>query len=176
MGDVGQILYLKQKRQTHLTFLPPRPRAKASHRDVCWVHCSTPAHTSCAIGKFADDAIVVRLMSGDESAYWDEGLNRSVWRQPHNLILNAAKTGEINLDLRKHRAGSNRGSNPRPTCCEAIVPTSGSQWSISGERWKKPSTGIPHPTPHQFRESVEMNSRIFLNPAWHGLDDDASTK
>ena len=56
-------------------------------------HDCTPTHPTSTIIQFADDTIVIGLISGvDESAYRDEVQKLTVWCSDNNLSLNTTKT------------------------------------------------------------------------------------
>jgi len=58
--------------------------------------------TSNTTVKFADDTVVVGLISGNnEKAYLEEVANLSLWRQDNSLILNVSKTKELTVDFRR---------------------------------------------------------------------------
>jgi len=54
------------------------------------------------IVKFADDTVVVDLISSnDEKAYPEEVANLSLWCQDKSLMLNVSKTKELVVDFRR---------------------------------------------------------------------------
>jgi len=56
--------------------------------------------SSNTIVKFADDTVVVGLISGnDEKAYLEEVPNLSLWCQDNSLMLNVPKAKELIVDL-----------------------------------------------------------------------------
>ncbi len=60
------------------------------------------SHSSTSIIKFADDTVVLGLISNnDETAYLDEVEKLTSWCQDNCLSLNASKTKELIVDLRK---------------------------------------------------------------------------
>jgi hypothetical protein len=62
-------------------------------------------HDSNTIIKFADDTIVVGLITANiETAYRKEVRELSVWCQDNDLSLNGSKTKELIVDYRKRRA------------------------------------------------------------------------
>jgi hypothetical protein len=66
-------------------------------------HCSSK-HNPNTIIKFADDTIVVGLITdNDETSYRDEVRNLTMWCKDNNLSLNVIKTNEIIVDYRKRR-------------------------------------------------------------------------
>ena len=70
-----------------------------------FTHNCVAKHDSNNIIKFADDKTVVGLITdNDETAYWEEARDLSVWCQDNNLSLNVSKTKELNVDYRKRRA------------------------------------------------------------------------
>jgi hypothetical protein len=67
-----------------------------------FTHYSVAIHTSNSIIKFADDTIVVGLITNnDETAYREEVRVLGVWCQENNLSLNVTKIKEIIVDFKK---------------------------------------------------------------------------
>ena len=61
-------------------------------------------HNSNTIIKFADDTIVVGLITNiDETVYREEVRDLAVWCQDNNLSLNMINTKEMIVDYRKWR-------------------------------------------------------------------------
>lgn len=85
-------------------------------RTVCWAPFSFPSTHDCkpsyktnTIIKFADKTIIVgRITKNKESAYRAEVKNLESWSQNNNLILNATKTKEMILDLRRLKPSTHR--------------------------------------------------------------------
>jgi hypothetical protein len=66
-----------------------------------FTHDYVARNDSNTIIKFADDTTVVGLITGDdETAYWEEVSDLSVWCQDKNLYLNISKTKELIVDNR----------------------------------------------------------------------------
>ncbi len=60
------------------------------------------SHSSTSIIKFADDTVVLGLISNnDETAYLDEVERLTSWYQDNCLSLNVSKTKELIVDFRK---------------------------------------------------------------------------
>ncbi len=60
------------------------------------------SHSSTSIVKFADDTVVLGLISNnDETAYLDEVERLTSWCQDNCLSLNVSKTKELIVDFRK---------------------------------------------------------------------------
>ncbi len=60
------------------------------------------SHSSTSIVKFADDTVVLGLVSNnDEAAYLDEVERLTSWCQDNCLSLNVSKTKELIVDFRK---------------------------------------------------------------------------
>lgn len=69
-----------------------------------YTHDCSAAHQSNAIVKFADDTVVVGLISSNnETAYLDEVELLSSWCKDNNLDLNVTKTKEVVVDFRRER-------------------------------------------------------------------------
>ena len=69
-----------------------------------FTHDCTARYDSNTIIKFADDTIVVGLITdNDETAYREEVRDLAVWCQDNNLSLNVSKTKELVVDYRKRR-------------------------------------------------------------------------
>ncbi|KAK3567074.1 hypothetical protein QTP86_009773 [Hemibagrus guttatus] len=67
-------------------------------------HDCTPTHHSNTIVKFADDIMMVGLISGgDKSTYRDEVEWLTVWCRGNNLLHNTSKTKELAIDYRKKK-------------------------------------------------------------------------
>ncbi|KAK7944412.1 hypothetical protein WMY93_000140 [Mugilogobius chulae] len=59
----------------------------------------TATKTSNAIVKFADDTVVIGLISNNnEAAYFEEVALLSTWCKENNLVINVSKTKEIVVD------------------------------------------------------------------------------
>ena len=70
-----------------------------------FTHDCVAAHDSNTIIKFADDTMVVGLITdNDEIAYKEEVRDLAVWCQDNNLSLNVSKTKELVVDYKKRRA------------------------------------------------------------------------
>ena len=64
-----------------------------------FTHDRVAVHDSNTIIKFADDMMVVGLITdNDETAYREEVRDLGVWCQDNNLSLNVSKTKELNVD------------------------------------------------------------------------------
>ncbi len=62
------------------------------------------SHSSTSIVKFADDTVVLGLISNnDETAYLDEVERLTLWCQDNCLSLNVSKTKELIVDFRKRQ-------------------------------------------------------------------------
>ncbi len=67
-----------------------------------YTHDCVSSHRSTSIIKFADDTVVLGLISNnDETAYLDEVERLTSWCQDNCLSLNASKTKELIVDFRK---------------------------------------------------------------------------
>ncbi len=65
---------------------------------------SVSSHSSTSIIKFADDTVVLGLISNnDETAYLDEVERLTSWCQDNCLSLNVSKTKELIVDFRKRQ-------------------------------------------------------------------------
>ncbi len=62
------------------------------------------SHSFNSIVKFADDTVVLGLISNnDETAYLDEVERLTSWHQDNCLSLNVSKTKELIVDFRKRQ-------------------------------------------------------------------------
>jgi hypothetical protein len=69
-----------------------------------FTHDCMARHDSNTIIKFADDIIVVSLITNnDETAYREEVRDLTVWCKDNNVSLNVIKTKEMIVDYRKRR-------------------------------------------------------------------------
>ncbi len=67
-----------------------------------YTHDCVSSHRSTSIFKFADDTVVLGLISNnDETAYLDEVERLTSWCQDNGLSLNVSKTKELIVDFRK---------------------------------------------------------------------------
>ncbi len=67
-----------------------------------YTHDCVSSHSSTSIVKFADDTVVLGLISNnDETAYLDEVERLTSWCQDNCLSLNVSKTKELIVDFRK---------------------------------------------------------------------------
>ncbi len=67
-----------------------------------YTHDCVSSHSSTSIIKFADDTVVLGLISNnDETAYLDEVEKLTSWCQDNCLSLNVSKTKELIVDFRK---------------------------------------------------------------------------
>ena len=67
-----------------------------------YIHDCVATHPSTIIGKFADDTVVVGLISkNDETAYREEVEHLTSWCTENNLLLNVTKTKEMVMDFRQ---------------------------------------------------------------------------
>ena len=71
---------------------------------LLFTHDCMARHDSNTIIKFADDDIMVGLITNnDETAYREEVRDLALWYQDNNLSLNVIKTKELIVDCRKRR-------------------------------------------------------------------------
>ncbi len=69
-----------------------------------YTHNCVSSHSSPSIVKFADDTVVLGLISNnDEAAYLDEVERLTSWCQDNCLSLNVSKTKELIVDFRKRQ-------------------------------------------------------------------------
>ncbi len=69
-----------------------------------YTHDCVSSHSSTSIVKFADDTVVLGLISNnDETAYLDEVERLASWCQDNCLSLNVSKTKELIVDFRKRQ-------------------------------------------------------------------------
>ncbi len=69
-----------------------------------YTHDCVSSHNSTSIIKFADDTVVLGLISNnDETAYLDEVEKLTSWCQDNCLSLNVSKTKELIVDFRKRQ-------------------------------------------------------------------------
>ncbi len=69
-----------------------------------YTHDCVSSHSSTSIIKFADDTVVLGLISNnDEAAYLDEVERLTSWCQDNCLSLNVSKTKELIVDFRKRQ-------------------------------------------------------------------------
>ncbi len=69
-----------------------------------YTHDCVSSHSSTSIVKFADDTVVLGLISNnDETAYLDEVERLTSWCQDNCLSLNVSKTKELIVDFRKRQ-------------------------------------------------------------------------
>ncbi len=72
-----------------------------------YTHDCVSSHSSTTIIKFADDTVVLGLISNnDETAYLDEVEELTSWCQDNCLSLNVSKTKELIVDFRKKTAAA----------------------------------------------------------------------
>ncbi|KAK3543145.1 hypothetical protein QTP70_011947 [Hemibagrus guttatus] len=65
-----------------------------------YMHDCVATNNSTTIIKFADDTVVIRLISdNNETAYLEEIRNLENWCQRNNLLLNVSKTKELIVDF-----------------------------------------------------------------------------
>lgn len=89
-------------------------------------HCN-PAHKSNMIIMFADDNVVVGLISrGDKNAYRVEVLMLRGWCSESNVIMSTKKTSELIIDFRKHN------TNPVPLLHQRWTGGEGPILQVSG--------------------------------------------
>ncbi len=70
-----------------------------------YTHDCVSSHSSTSIIKFADDTVVLGLISNnDETAYLDEVERLTSWCQDNRLSYNMSKTKELIVDFRKTAA------------------------------------------------------------------------
>ncbi len=69
-----------------------------------YTHDCVSSHSSTSIVKFADDTVVLGLISNnDETAYLDEVEKLTSWCEDNCLSLNASKSKELIVDFRKRQ-------------------------------------------------------------------------
>ncbi len=69
-----------------------------------YTHDCVSSHSSTSIVKFADDTVVLGLISNnDETTYLDEVEKLTSWCQDNCLSLNVSKTKELIVDFRKRQ-------------------------------------------------------------------------
>ena len=69
-----------------------------------YTHDCVATHPTTIIGKFADDTVVVGLISNNnETAYREEVENLTSWCKENNLLLNVTKTKEMIMDFRRSK-------------------------------------------------------------------------
>ncbi len=69
-----------------------------------YTHDCVSSHSSTSIVKFADDTVVLSLISNnDETTYLDELERLTSWCQDYCLSLNVSKTKELIVDFRKRQ-------------------------------------------------------------------------
>ncbi len=69
-----------------------------------YTHDPVSCHSSTSIVKFADDHVVLGLISNnDETAYLDEAERLTSWCQDNCLFLNMSKTKELIVDFKKRQ-------------------------------------------------------------------------
>ncbi len=69
-----------------------------------YTHNCVPSHSSTSIVKFADDTVVLGLISNnDKTAYLDEVERFTSWCQDSCLSLNVSKTKELIVDIRRRQ-------------------------------------------------------------------------
>ncbi len=69
-----------------------------------YTHDCVSSHSSTSIVKFADDTVVLGLISNnDETTYLDEVERLTSWCQDNCLSLNVSKTKELMVDFRKRQ-------------------------------------------------------------------------
>ncbi len=94
-------------RPVHLKLHHPERRSPAGLRSESllyslYTHDCVSSHRSTSIIKFADDTVVLGLISNnDETAYLDEVERLTSWCQDNCLSLNVSKTKELIVDFRK---------------------------------------------------------------------------
>ncbi len=94
-------------RPVHLKLHHPESRSPAglcpeSPALSLYTHDCVSSHRSTSIIKFADDTVVLGLISNnDETAYLDEVERLTSWCQDNCLSLNVSKTKELIVDFRK---------------------------------------------------------------------------
>ena len=67
-----------------------------------YTHDCVARYSSNSIVKFADDTVVVGLISdNDEKAYLEEVAGLTLWCQDNSLLLNVSKTKELIVDFRR---------------------------------------------------------------------------
>ncbi len=80
----------------------PQMKAKANIAASLYTHDCTATHSSKVIVKFADDTMVIGLITdNDETAYREEVSTLTKWCQENHLSLNIDKTKELVVDYRR---------------------------------------------------------------------------
>ncbi len=84
-----------------------------------YTHTCMSSHSSTSIIKFADDTVVLGLISNDdETAYLDEVERLTSWCQDNCLSLNVSKTKELFVDFRESAAALHSSYDKWDLCGE----------------------------------------------------------
>ncbi len=84
-----------------------------------YTHDCVSSHSSTSIVKFADDTVVLGLISNnDETAYLGEVERLTSWCQDNCLSLNVSKTKELIVDFRKRQQSLHSSYDQRDPCGE----------------------------------------------------------
>ena len=71
---------------------------------LLYLYDCVSTHTSTSVIKFADDTVVMGLISNNnEAAYLDEVKSLTSWCQTNCLFLNVSKTKELVVDFRRRQ-------------------------------------------------------------------------
>ncbi len=100
--DVTQIQLHLQKPDLSLNVGAPQGCVLSPLLYSLYTHDCVSSHSSTSIIKFADDTVVLGLISNnEETAYLDEVERLTSWCQVNCLSLNVSKTKELFMDFRK---------------------------------------------------------------------------
>ncbi len=100
--DVTQIQLHLQKPDLSLNIGAPQGCVLSPLLYSLYTHDCVSSHRSTSIIKFADDTVVLGLISNnDEIAYLDEVERLTSWCQDNCLSLNVSKTKQLIVDFRK---------------------------------------------------------------------------
>ncbi len=101
-SDESRPVHLKlhhPERRSPTGLFPESPALLSLHKRLC-----ISSHSSTSIIKFADDTVVLGLISNnDETTYLDEVERLTSWCQDNHLALNVSKTKEPIVDFKKRQ-------------------------------------------------------------------------